>query len=239
MLDGRTWALTTFGQHGAWIRSTVLEKVLEEHASAANAQNASGHQSTTIYGQFYIGIAERFQAFGRELSNVAEIRPGGAPYKVPVIGGVVLFPWRYSGKPEDRIESTAFETSEARVAVIHLGPQPVQGTLDFGLPDPGLMDHELALVAEIARNPAAVSATSLVLVAIRSSVDALHAVEWGDVKPTADGHLTWGDFHEDLLNASDLRPAPPTDPDYTFTSGPIPPKFPEPPESAVDTQRGA
>ncbi|MFI1918670.1 hypothetical protein [Nocardia sp. NPDC020380] len=172
-----------------------------EHAASVSAQEACGHHSQSVYGQFYAGISERFAAFG-ELPGAVLVRPGRAPYHVVVVNGVALYPWRHSRNPEGDLGSSRFGTSDARLAVANLRPRPVQGMLDFGLPDPELSEEEQQFV-EIAQSVLSDPAIGrLVVVAICSSVQGLHSVEWGEVSLQPDEHLQWIGFHESLLRAT-------------------------------------
>ncbi|MFE3986954.1 hypothetical protein ACWCW7_34810 [Nocardia tengchongensis] len=201
-MNGRLWAMRVFGTYGPRIRDEIWRMVQEEHLASANAQDACGHQSQSVYGQFYAGISERFAEFGR-LPGAVLARPGRAPYQVPLVNGVALYPWRHSGRPEDGIGSRRFGTSEARLAVANLPPQPVQGMLDLGLPDPGLTEEEqrFAEIAASVMNDPVVTSGKLVVVAICSSARGLHAVEWGEVSLQLDEHLDWTGFHESLMGA--------------------------------------
>lgn len=90
MGDGRRWAIETFGAHGVYIRDLVSRLVREEHTASADAQEASGHRSRGVYGEFWRGILEKFEQFGK-LPGATLIRPGQAPYSIPVINGAALF----------------------------------------------------------------------------------------------------------------------------------------------------
>lgn len=90
---GRRWALETFGQYGPRLRDEIADMVVREHEASLDAQEACGHRSQSVYGEFWRGILERFEAFGN-LPGASLVRPGDAPYKLPVVNGVVLFPWR-------------------------------------------------------------------------------------------------------------------------------------------------
>jgi len=92
--QGRRWAIETFGTYGVHIRDLVPRLVREEHTASADAQDASGHRSKGVYGEFWRGILEKFEQFGK-LPGATLIRPGQAPYNIPVMNGVALFPWRY------------------------------------------------------------------------------------------------------------------------------------------------
>ena len=222
--EGRRWAIETFGSYGVRIRERVAELAREEHAASANAQEASGHRSRGVYGEFWRGILERFEEFGR-LPHSALTRPGQAPYSIPVVNGVAIFPWRYGRTGGEDLAETPFVTSDARSEMFALGGGPLQDELNLGLPGPGLTpeERELAEVVEAAMSDTLVTAGKVVVVAISSSPMALHAMSWGEVAVTGDGCLEWG-FSENLMEVAAFGPAGAVGTRKTFTAGDPPAK---------------
>jgi hypothetical protein len=226
--EGRRWAIETFGAQGVYIREQVPQLVRAEHVASADAQEASGHRSLGVYGEFWRGILEKFEAFGK-LPGATMFRPGEAPYRIPVINGVALFPWRYSKSRDGEFASTPFSTSPAREAMFELGGLELQGELDLGVRRPELTDEEqeLADLIEKARESELVTSDKLVVVAISSSPSGLYEITWGDVSLTSDGCLEFGDS-ESLLNLKPtMLPKPRAVPGeaQTFTSGDLPEKI--------------
>lgn len=221
MEDGRRWSIETFGAPGVYIRNLVPQLVREEHTASADAQDASGHRSKSVYGEFWRGILERFEVFGK-LPGATLIRPGRAPYNIPVINGVALFPWRYGRSRDGDLATTPFVTSEARTAMLDLRVA-TQPELNLGVPRPELTEEEqqLAEVVEAAMADAEVSSRKLVVVAISSSVIALHDITWGDVTLNDDGYLVYG-FSESLTSLKPSKPFSVPDKGKTFTSGELP-----------------
>ncbi len=222
MDQGRRWAIETFGTYGVHIRDLVPRLVREEHTASADAQDASGHRSKGVYGEFWRGILEKFEQFGK-LPGATLIRPGQAPYNIPVMNGVALFPWRYGRSRDGDLATTTFVTSEARAAMFDLSGVEAQPELNLGLPRPELTPEEqqLAEIVEAAMSDAHVTSGKLVVVAISSSVIGLHDMAWGEATLNSDGCLEWG-FHEKLM-----RPAKPSAvpaDSKTFTSGEPPAK---------------
>lgn len=213
MDESRLWALQTFGEYGPHIRARLIEMVRAEHQASAAAQQASGHRSTGVYGEFWRGILERFEEFG-DLPGSTLVRPTGAPYRVPVVNGIALFPWRFADIPGTDQSAFVFTTSDARAVLTDLPPLPVQEVLDFALPDTGLEDEDIGILLalrEVTRHPAVVSGR-LVLVAIASSVTGLHALTWGEVILGTGGHLHWHGPTEDLLGGQPEHIEPSPDP---------------------------
>lgn len=222
---GRRWALETFGIYGPHIREHVARMVKAEHEASLDAQEASGHRSRSVYGEFWRGLLEKFEAFG-ELPGATLVRPGEAPYRLPVVNGVVLFPWRYAKSRETELATTRFAISDARVAVATLRSPSVQDALDLDLPDPALSDEERRLLAALHADDPVISSSRLVLVAISSSVSGLFAAEWGEAKLNAAGFIQWVGLPENLLQLPPSRPAS-ASPTATFTDGVPPKKFPD------------
>lgn len=224
MEEGRRWAIETFGEFGVHIRARVAELVREEHTALVDAQEASGHRSQGIYGQYWLGILERFEEFDN-LPHATLIRPGRAPYRIPVINGVALFAWRWGRARGVEIASVPFATSDARLAMFELESVATQGKFEIGMPDTGLSDEEkeLAEAVEAAMADASVTANKVVVVAISSSPMGLHEMTWGEATVTIDGHLQWG-FKEDLQDVAAPRPVGVADSGKSFTSGEPPAK---------------
>lgn len=229
MEDGRRWAIETFGASGVSIRNQVPQLVREEHTASADAQEASGHRSRGVYGEFWRGILEKFEEFGK-LPGATLIRPGQAPYNIPVINGVALFPWRYSRSRSSDLATARFVTSEARAAMFDLRNVATQAELNLGLPRPELTPEEqqLAEIVQAAMNDAQVTSGKLVVVAISSSELALHDMIWGEVTLNDDGSLEWG-FQESLMGIKPTGLFAVPDENRTFTSG-------EPPTKQISLQ---
>ncbi|WP_237081332.1 hypothetical protein [Mycobacteroides abscessus] len=196
--EGRQWAIETFGEYGVYIRGRVAELVQQQHVAMVDAQEASGHRSQGVYGLYWRGILELFEEFD-SLPNAMLIRPGRAPYRIPVINGVALFAWRWGRARGDELASVPFATSDARLAMFELDDVATQGKFDVGMPDPGLTveERELADTVEAAINDGSVTANKVVVVAISSSPMGIHDMSWGEASVTGDGRLQWG-FAEDL-----------------------------------------
>lgn len=221
---GRRWALQTFGTYGPHIREQIAEMVQAEHEASLDAQEASGHRSRSIYGEFWRGLLEKFEAFG-VLPGAKLVRPGGAPYQLPVVNGIVLFPWRYAKSREAEFATTRFATSDARVAAATLRAPAMQAELELGLPDPGLNEEERRLLAALHADDPVISSCRLVLVAISSSVSGLFSAEWGEAKLNAAGFIEWVESPEGLLQLP-LSKLVSTSPSSSFTDGALPKKFP-------------
>lgn len=224
MDEGRRWAIETFGEFGPYIRGKVADLVRDEHAALVDAQEASGHRSQGVYGEYWRGILERFEQFDN-LPRATLIRPGKAPYRIPVIKGVALFPWRWGRARGGELASAPFVTSDARLAMFELDSVATQGKFELGMPDPGLSNEEkeLAEAIETALGDASVTANKVVVVAISSSPMGLHEMCWGEARVADGGHLEWS-YTEDLADVAVAGPVAVIDGDRSFTEGELPKK---------------
>lgn len=221
---GRQWVLENLGTYGPRIRESVAGAVRDEHAASLDAQDASGHRSQGVYGEFWKGVLERLEPLGA-LPGVSLERPGAARYRVPVVNGFAIFPWRFARSRRTRLDETLFTTSPTRSSLLELpAPQHEQVALELNLPDAGLTEEDLQVLKhyESIVTAGTPSVTRLLLVAISSSSSGLFSAEWGEAHAGAGGCLAWVQtgFHENLLAV----PSAPVSasPSKTFTSG-LPP----------------
>jgi hypothetical protein len=224
---GRQWALETFGEPGPILRNKVIDLVVREHEASAAAQEAWGHDSQLVYGAIWHGLLKSFQELA-SLPGATMMRPGEAPYRVPVINGTTVYPWRYARNSETDIRTVPFATSPARAAVPDLVQRHIQPSLspDFE-PDLGLTDEDLKhlnVLKAVKDQPR--GADRLVVVGVASNPYGLHRVTWGEVTIDADGYPTYIGFVEDLLELGRTGPAS-MEPGRSFTEGDLPNRKPE------------
>ena len=217
---GQRWALEVFGPYGRQIRERIPALVQAEHWAMVDAQEASGHRSRGVYGQAWRGLIEKFEEFGR-IPGGSLVSPGRAPYKIPVINGVALFPWRYGDGAAGPAAEVAFATSDARVALFNLPPTPVQPELDLELPAPSLSDDEREVIAEFISEDG--YTRRVVVVAVACSMAGIQDVRWGEARLGLDGFLEFVD-QEVLLRPGVARPVALTDESLTFEAGEPPRK---------------
>lgn len=197
--DGRTRSLELFGADGPLIRERIPGIFADLHSRMADAQQVSGQVSRGVYGQIWRGAFEDLQkAFGG-LQGAALFTPEGANYRVVIVNGVALFAWRYSLDHASSAETARFATSSARLALVEQPRPELTQELDFEVERPHLTDDDIEVLKGRAENLAQVMADAVatVVIAYASSVDGLHALEWGIVKHIdKEGYLHWGEFHE-------------------------------------------
>lgn len=199
--NGRTQSLELFGADGPLIREKIPGIFSDLHSRMADAQQVSGQIARGVYGQIWRGALEDLQkAFGG-LRGASLFTPEGANYRVVVINGVALFPWRYSLDHAASADTARFATSGARVALLEQSRPELMQELDFGVEGPHLAEEDMMVLKGRAGNLDQVmrDAKATVVIAYASSVDGLHALEWGLVSHIdKEGYLRWGAFHENL-----------------------------------------
>ena len=196
---GRIGSLELFGADGPLIREKIPAIFADLHSRMADAQQVSGQISRGVYGQIWRGAFEDLQkAFGG-MQGASHFTPEGANYRVVIVNGVALFAWRYSLDHASSAETARFATSGARLALVEQPRPELTQELDFEIERPHLTDDDAEVLKGRAENLAQVmaDAKATVVIAYASSVDGLHALEWGIVSHIdKEGYLHWGDFHE-------------------------------------------
>lgn len=197
--ENRVRSLEVFGADGPLIREQIPRLFLELHSRMADAQQVSGQTSRGVYGQIWRGAFEGLQeAFGG-LQGASFVTPEGANYRVVIVNGVAIFAWRYSLDHVSSAETARFATSGARLALVEQPRPELTQELDLEIERPHLTEDDVELLRGRADNLAQVMADerATVVIAYASSVDGLHALEWGLVSHIdKEGYLHWGDFHE-------------------------------------------
>ncbi len=226
---GAQWVVMMFGEVGLTIRDRIPEMVRSEQERMADAQDASGHRSLSVFGQFWRGILEQFEEFG-VLPGASLKNPGGrAPYRVPVINGVVLFPWRYGDGRQGPVSEVPFATSEAREAMFRMGPVPVQDELDLDLSAQAPRREDERVLTAMLREDRSEGESRLkvVVVAIAASTAGVEDITWGEVRLGQEGCLEFLDGESLLQKGGPTTVA--TDTERTFRAG-------EPPRKALRLQ---
>lgn len=228
--DGRTRSLELFGADGPKIREQIPRIFADLHSRMADAQQVSGQISRGVYGQIWRGAFEDLQKSFGGLQGATLFTPEGANYRVVIVNGVAIFAWRYSVDHASSAETARFATSGARLALVEQPRPELTQELDFEIERPHLTDEDVELLSGRAENLAQVmaDAKATVVVAYASSVDGLHALEWGLVSHIdKEGYLHWDDFHENF-DLDDRQLAMVESHEIgEFASGEVPPRIVE------------
>lgn len=223
MDETRRWTIEMFGADGMTVRQRVIDKVNEEHFASVEAQEVSGHRSRGVYGQFWRGILERFELAFKDLGGVSQVRPGRAPYTIPVINGTAIFPWRYGDSRDEDISKKNFATSDARLDLFEISSAYIQTELDLGISHQDLTSEEEDYVKGIESMllEEREGVARVVVVAIASSPLALFDVQWGEVTVGKSGMLVWHS-QENLLSSDMSGTITLVSEAHDFVSGDVP-----------------
>lgn len=194
----------------AGLAEVVVGALTEAHESLAAAQAVSGQPGQAVYAQIWRSLGPALaEKLAEQRPDVQLIRPGRAAYKVPVIGDVVLFPWRPAGGrgPTD----VPFGTSPTRNLLWLVPPLPAMlGFVDDT--DDGTLEEAsttaAAVVATQVFDEAARRHLRVVVAAMTSDAQRRHRIEWGEAELDQTGGLGWLS-HQVLFEADPA--ATPTD----------------------------
>ena len=183
------------------------------HRGMAEAQERAPMKAQAVYGQIWRAVHDAIEEDFRSLTTAQFYRPPSAPYKVLVVNGTALFPWRYAHDTVTDLDqaSLGLNVSLTRKAVLTGVALPDMLPLE----DAPTADLPPEDADEIERYRAAFRETAaehpVVMLAYACNPAALLAAAWGDIEQLRDdGTLEWG-WREDL----DIHQ--PTPPGYRLT----------------------
>jgi hypothetical protein len=230
-VEGLAWSRQVMGEAGPHVRAEVPQILAATHDTYAAQHAALDLGSADAYGLMWLAVP---RALTRELAGVAGVhpyRPRGARYKLPVINGVPLVPWRYAKDRTTNITDVPFghPVSDARRSVF----EPLNLPLELELGETGLGDaviddltddeqNELSGYLEAIRELAE-DGRRIAVLGYASTPDALLRGYLGYADLSADDRLVWA-FREELQLPTTARPTvrdttPPAR--DAFDSGPI------------------
>jgi hypothetical protein len=226
--ESLAWLIERFGADGFVLRDEIPSLLHYCHQGMAEAQEGAPIKAHTVYGQMSRSVHEQFEVRFRSLPTAQLYNPKRAHYKLPVVNGTALFPWRYAHDAVTELDQASFgpDVSATRKEVLS-GGVDVADMLPFGeLTTPDVPEE---VAAEIERFRAqfreTVAAHPVVVVAYASNPAALLNAYWADVKGLrSDGTLELG-YRERLDVRPPTRPEPvrePVDDDRpNFASAPL------------------
>jgi hypothetical protein len=225
--QGRAWLIERFAADGSRLRDELPSLLQYCHQRMAEAQDRAPMNDQAVYGQIWRAVHYMIQQDFQSLMTAQLYRPPSAPYKILVVNGTAIFPWRYAHDAVTKLDDAGFGHNVSATRKGILAGVGVPDMLPLGdLPTEDLPAED---AAEIERHRAAFRETAaehpVVVVAYASNPAALLKVFWGDVERlNADGTLKWGWREELSLN----QPTPPghrvatvDDDRPSFTSGPL------------------
>jgi hypothetical protein len=206
--ESLAWLIERFGADGFVLREKIPALLQDCHQGMAEAREGAPVKAHVVYGQMSRSVHEQFEVQFGSLPTAQLYHPKRAPYKLPVVNGTALFPWRYAHDVVTGLDQASFgpDVSATRKEVL-TGGVDVADMLPFG--DLTTPDVPEEVAAEIERFRAQFRETAavhpVVVVAYASNPAALLNAYWADVIGLrSDGTLELG-YCERL----DVRPPTP------------------------------
>lgn len=223
----RAWLIERFGADGCQLRDELPGLLQYCHRGMAEAQDRAPMKDQAVYGQIWRSVHHMIQLDFHSLTTAQLYRPPSAPYKVLVVNGTAIFPWRYAHDAVTKLDDASFGHNVSATRKGILAGVAVPDMLPLGdLPTEDLPSED---AAEIERYRTAFRETAaehpVVVVAYASNPAALLKVFWGDVEQlNVDGTLKWG-WREELSLSQPTPPGhrvvPVEDDRPSFTSAPL------------------
>jgi hypothetical protein len=225
----RAWRIERFGADGPKLFEKIPALLQECHDGMAGAQQTAPVKALVVYGGMSRSVHEQFAEQIGLLPTAQLYHPKGAYYRLPVINGTALFPWRYAHDAVTGPKEASFgpKVSATRKEIL-TGDFNVDAMLPFDddAPLPEVAEEEAADIERYREQFREAAATHpLVTVGYASNPAALLNIFLADVKGLrADGTLELG-----YLEWLEVRPT--TSPEQSrksvendrpnFASGPL------------------
>jgi hypothetical protein len=192
---GFAWLLERFGADGLKLRRDLPAVMWDRHLGMADAQKVAPMRSSAVYGQMWRAVHDGLLDSFANMPSAQLYRPVNAPYKLVVINGTVLFPWRYADNTRTDLDQATLgpQVSSSRRAA--LAGAKVPDMLPFGDLTSEVVDPAEAEEVEKFRQTfrAASAEHPVVAIPYASNMRALLSLYWGDVKSLrSDGSIDWG-----------------------------------------------
>jgi hypothetical protein len=225
--ESRAWLIERFGTDGTKLRSGITEMLQFCHNRMSEAQERAPMQSQAVYGQIWRAVHDQILERYRSLPTAQVYRPKKAPYKIMVVNGTALFPWRYAHDAVTQLDQASFgpDVSPTRKAILAGAALPDMLPLGEVANSelPAEEAEEITLYRTAFRDAAAEH--PVVVLAYASNPTALLNTIWGDARQLRDdGTLQWG-WRELLYSqptATDSGQAPAKNNRPNFASAPLP-----------------
>lgn len=171
----------------------VTQALSESHEDLAAAQAVSRQSGQGVYSQIWRSLCGTLISTLKDGRwDVQVIKPGRAPYCVPVVGDALLVPWRPAGGlgPDE----VPFGTSPTRAqlwqqpllpAMLDLADDNDSDGSDDATTPRGSIELDDIFDDAVSRS------LRVVLIAITADAQRLHTIEWGEVTLNADGSVCW------------------------------------------------
>ncbi|MEV4455943.1 hypothetical protein [Microbispora sp. NPDC049633] len=180
-----TWALETFGPRAEQIRHGVAEALALALENAQDAQKTARTDHLHPFG--FTLMSRKFEALARTFADMADveiIKPPGSQHELVVLGGNLLFPFRYAKDRSVSVVNARIGDGRpsglVQALFTRFGPQPWAEQLSLGGVEAALPEPATPAARALTRLP---EDTRLVLIAYACNARAgLLDVWWGEAE---------------------------------------------------------
>lgn len=210
--EGVAWSGNVMGQGGPYVRQRAPRVLLAVHSRYVAHQVAMDLDSNDPYGLIWLGLPKALVEDLEGMEGVQFVRPRGGRYRVPVINGVPLVPWRYAKDSSTDIDTVSFGQPVSKPRRALFGNLPVQ--LEFAMGDATMEEDGVAPLLPRARQEAEQFAAAIrelmeqgrlvAILAYASTPDGIHRCYLGYATLQEDDTLNWK-FREEIEIATVRR----------------------------------
>lgn len=135
-VEGVAWATKVLGEDGPHVREAVPQVLYRTHSQYSATQRGLGLESAHAYGLIWLGFPKELVEEFDGMAGVQIHRPHNGRYRLPVINGVPLIPWRYSKDTKTELDRVPFghPVSASRASLF----EPIQIPQELPLGEEGL-----------------------------------------------------------------------------------------------------
>ncbi|WP_327048415.1 hypothetical protein OG320_11360 [Microbispora sp. NBC_01189] len=209
-----TWAMETFGPRAGQIRRGVAEALTVALENAQDAQQTARTRHLHPFG--FTMMSRKFEALARAFADMADVeivKPPGSQHELVVLGGNLLFPFRYAkdrsvGVVNARI-GDGRPSGLVQALFTRFGPRPWTEQLTLGGAEDGMPEPVTPAARALTQLP---EGTRLVLIAYACNAGAgLLDAWWGEAELLdRTGTLRWHHYEEIPLAGAALAGTLPT-----------------------------
>lgn len=107
-VEAAAWSREVFGEVGPYVREKSPQVLLATHNRYSAHQVALGLETHEPYGLMWLGLPKAMVDAFRGLSGIQTYRPPWGRYRLPVINGAPLIPWRYAKDSTTDVDKVPF-----------------------------------------------------------------------------------------------------------------------------------
>jgi hypothetical protein len=203
--EALAWSRAVFDEVGPYVRRRLPQILLEIHARYVATQVALDLDSNDAYGLIWLGLPKALVEDFEGVAGVQMHRPRWGRYRLPVINGVPVIPWRYAKDSTTDVDLVPFGRPVSAPRRAMFGDLALQAELPLG--EAGLGDEVIAELpvqdrqevdAYIAGIKELMQSSSVTAVlAYASTPDGVHRCHFGYATLRDDDTLDW-QFREEV-----------------------------------------